>query len=199
MKFVIFHGSFGHAQEHWFPVVTKSLSDFDQAVIVPNFPCEDWDEMTKNGPDVKPQNQSLSSWLNVFDTIYKTFSEGDKLCFVGQSLGPLFILHVVEKYNIQLDSAIFVCPFLDSLDKFWQADIVNSTFYKTDFDFTKLKQLIPTSYVLYSDNDPYVINEKSLDFANKLESSCIELKGAGHINKPENASLIYELCKTRIG
>lgn len=199
MKFVIFHGSFGHSQEHWFPLVKKSLENIGQTVIVPDFPCEDWDEMTKIGIHVTPKNQSLTSWLNVFEGVYKTLSKDDKLCFVGQSLGPLFILHVLERYDIQLDSAIFACPFLDSLDKFWQADSVNSSFYKTDFDFKKLKKLIPTSYVLYSDDDPYVINEKSLDFASKLGSSCIQIKGAGHINKPENASLVYELCKTRIG
>lgn len=199
MKFIIFHGSFGHSQEHWFPIVKESLENIGQTVIVPDFPCEDWDEMTKNGPDIMPKNQSLARWLDVFDSVYKTFTKEDKLCFVGQSLGPLFILHVLEKYNIQLDSAIFACPFLDSLHKFWQADSVNSTFYKTDFDFKNLQKLIPTSYVLYSDNDPYVINEKSLEFAEKLRSSCIQLKGAGHVNKPENASLIYELCKSRIG
>lgn len=40
---------------------------------------------------------------------------------------------------------------------------------------------MPDSTVIYSDNDPYVDNAKSLDFAKKLNSRIIEVHGLGHM------------------
>lgn len=85
--------------------------------------------------------------------------------------------------------------------KFWQFDAVNNSFYKTDFDFQKLRKLIPTSYVLYSSNDPYVDKNHSIVFAGALDSSTIYIKRAGHMNSEANLNefpLVYELCKSRI-
>ncbi|HLD57803.1 MAG TPA: alpha/beta fold hydrolase [archaeon] len=199
MKFVMFHGSFGSPEGNWFPELKEKLLHFGQEVIVPDFPVESWEELTNN-PE-KSLKQSLDSWLAAFDKIYKTFKKDDKLCFVGHSLGCLFILHAVSKYNIKLDSVIFVSPFLEKLNKQWQIDLVNKTFYKKDFDFEKLKALIPVSYVLYSDNDPYVDKKYPLDFAKSINSSPIFVKKAGHMNLEVNLNefpLVYELCKTRL-
>jgi hypothetical protein len=116
-------------------------------------------------------------------------------------LGPLFALHALHKYNIKLDSAIFVSPFLRKLNRPWQIDLVNQSFYKTDFDFKKLRQLIPLSYVLYSDNDPYVDKVHSIGFAKRLKSSMLFVKRAGHMNTEVNLNefpLVLELCKTRM-
>ena len=78
---------------------------------------------------------------------------------------------------------------------------VNKTFYKKDFNWKKIKKLIPVSYVLFSDTDPYVDKEYSIEFANKLESSLIEVKDAKHMNTESGFvefPLILELCKTRL-
>ncbi|MBI5452716.1 alpha/beta hydrolase, partial [Candidatus Gottesmanbacteria bacterium] len=159
---------------------------------------------------------SLNNWLktfeldvmlNLFRHPHKTLKQvqGDtnrheKLCFIGHSLSPIFILHVIDKYDLKLDSAIFVSPFMRKVG-IWQFDLVNETFYKTDFDFRKLKQLIPVSYVLYSDNDPYVKKEQSIAFAKRIGSSLLFVKRAGHMNLEVNLNefpLIFELCKTRL-
>ena len=161
MKFVLFHGAFGSSEDNWFPELKEKLGALGQEVVVPQFPVENWDETTKLGIKSLHNNQTLENWLKTFAGVYKTFIKGEKLCFVGHSLGPLFILHVVDKYNLKLDSAIFVSPFLSKLGKSWQIDLVNQSFYKTDYDFAKLKKLIPVSYVLYSDNDPYVDRKHS--------------------------------------
>src|SRR5581483_9179669 len=155
MLFVIFHGSFGIPDGNWFPQLRENLEALGQQVIIPHFPT--------------PKNQSLTSWLSVFDDLKKEF-KNKKLCFIGHSLGPLFILHAVEKYNFQLDSAIFVSPFLGILHN-KQFDSVNTTFYRDDFNFEKLKKLIPISYTLYSNDDPYVPATYSKEFAEKLGSS----------------------------
>lgn len=201
MKFVLFHGSFLGPQDAWFPHLKTSLERLGENVVSSQFPVENWDTAAKlkNFSTLKQQN--LQSWLRNFQSLYKSLQKKEKMCFVGHSLGPLFTLHVVDKYNIQLDSAIFVSPFLDKLFTLPVVDYVNRTFYKKDFNFEKLRNLIPVSYVLYSDNDPYVKPKYSLDFATKMRSSVIMVKGAKHFNAESkffSFPLIFELCKTRL-
>lgn len=201
MKFVLFHGAFGSPESHWIPELKDKLESLGQEVIVPAFPVDTWDRITKAGRKVPSERQNLANWLAAFENVYRTFRKGEKLCFVGHSLGPLFILHVVEKYNLQLDSAIFVSPFLGTLKKSWQIDLVNKSFYKTDFNYKKLKKLIPVSYVLYSDNDPYVGLGFSNKFGKALGSSMIMVKRAGHMNSEVNLNefpLVLDLCITRV-
>lgn len=203
MKFVIFHGSFGSPDENWFPELKEKLELLGQVVIVPEFPIEDKKEIEKKGKDFKPQKQTLDNWTNVFkNQVLTKIKPNEKLCFVGHSLSPVFILHLVDKFNIQLDSAIFVAPFMEALkDELWQFNLVNSSFYESDFDFEKLKKLIPISYTLYSSNDPYVPENLSKDFAEKLNSSLIYVTRAGHMSSSVNLNefpLVYELCKSRL-
>lgn len=201
MKFILFHGAFGSPGSNWLPELKDKLESLGQEVIAPQFPVDTWDHITESGKKVPSQKQTLAHWFEMFETERGSIHKGEKLCFIGHSLGPLFILHVVQKYAIQLDSAIFVCPFLDTLHKTWQIDHVNSSFYKTDFDFIKLKKLIPTSYVLYSNDDPYVDQKYSEQFGAALGSSMILLKRAGHMNSEVNLNdfpLILDLCITRL-
>jgi predicted alpha/beta hydrolase family esterase len=201
MKFVLFHGAFGSPEGNWLPELKEKLEALGQEVVVPGFPVEDWGEITKKGPKTKIKNQTLVNWLKVFEKVKNQFKPGEELCFVGHSLGPLFILHVVEKYNLKLDSAIFVSPFLRKLNRQWQIDLVNDSFYKSEFNFNKLRELIPVSYVLYSDNDPYVDKSHSISFGKMLKSSMLYVKQAGHMNTEVSLNefpLVLELCKTRM-
>ncbi|MBI2142628.1 serine hydrolase family protein, partial [Candidatus Woesearchaeota archaeon] len=186
MKFVIFHGAFGSPEGNWFPQLKEDLEALGQEAIIPKFPT--------------PEGQSLDSWLAVLDKARRGFRKNDRLCFIGHSLGPLFVLHAVERFNIKLDCAIFVSPFMTPRNN-RQYDEINRTFYRKGFDFAKLKKLIPVSYTVYSNNDPYVPGTDSIDFAGKLGSSLIEVKRAGHMNSEVNLNefpLVLELCKSRI-
>lgn len=62
---------------------------------------------------------------------------------------------------------------------------------KTKSDFNSV------SYVLYSDNDPYVDKKLSLDFAEKLGSKKILIRGGKHLNSEagfDDFPLVFELC-----
>jgi len=204
MKFVIFHGSFGSPEENWFPELKERLESLGQEVIVPQFPVEDWDDFTRSGHDTVPKKQNLENWLKFFkEKVLPQIKKGEKLCFIGHSIGPVFILHAVDRFSIQLDSAIFVSPFLGKLKDNvpWQFNLVNNSFYKTNFDFNKLTKLIPVSYVLYSNNDPYVDKNLTEDFALNMKSSVIQVRSAGHLNSEVNLNefpLVLELCKSRL-
>lgn len=201
MNFILFHGSFLSPQDAWFPYLKTSLERLGENVISPQFPVENWETASKLKNFSSLNQQNLQSWMRTFQSLNKSLHKKGKKCFIGHSLGPIFILHVVEKYNIQLDSAIFISPFLDKLFTLPVVDYVNKTFYKTDFNFEKLKKLIPNSYAIYSDNDPYVDPKYPLDFAEKMGSNKIIVKGAKHFNaeaKFFSFPLVYELCKTRL-
>ncbi len=200
MKFVIFHGSFGSPESNWIPYLKRQLESLHQEVIVPGFPVDNWDELTTAGEQATTKNQNLANWFKTFDQFYPRI-KNEKIVFVGHSLGPLFFLHLLDKQDLKVDSAIFVAPFLAKLHKLWQIDAANSTFYKDTFDFDKLKKLIPVSYVIYSDNDPYVDEKYSLEFAEKLNSKKILVKGAKHMNTETGLfefPLVLDLCKSRL-
>ena len=201
MQFVIFHGSLGSKNGNWFPDLYKKLTSMGQEVYCPQYPVDEYDKIVDNpNGDTK---QNLNSWMNTFEKeVLPNLSASKKICFVGHSLGNLFILHVLAKHKIKLDCAIFVSPCLDKLELVpWQYDLVNTSFYKTDFDFSDLVKRVPTSYVLYSDSDPYIEPKRALHFAKAMESSSILVKRAGHLNSDVNLNefpLVFDLCITRL-
>ena len=200
MTFVVFHGSFGSPKENWFPYLAENLRSIGQEVIIPQMPTENYEEFEKLGTKAVAKNQNLNNWLKTFEKILPKLKD-KRLCFVGHSIGCVFILHAVNKFNLQLDSAIFVAPFLDKLNpELIPFNIVNDSFYYDKFNFTKLKKLIPLSYAVYSDNDPYVDIKQSLKFADKMNCQKIIHRGGGHLGDIfyQGFHLIEELCKTRI-
>jgi len=200
MKFIIIHGAYGSPEENWFPYIKEELENLGQKVIIPQFPVDDWDEAMKVGKKYKFK-QGLKPWLETFEKeVLPQIKGEDKLCFIGHSLGCVFILHVVEKYKLNLDCAIFVSPFLEKLGM-WEFDVPNKSFYKTDFDLEELRKRIPLSYKIHSDNDPYVKASFSDNFAKLLDSNLILIKGGKHISSGANIRqlpIALELCKGRL-
>jgi len=200
MKFVLFHGIFGGAVDNWFPFVRKELEKAGQEVVVLAFPYTTQEELKRNGPGYEIK-QSLESWMACCEETLNDLQDMEKLCFVGHSVGCLFILHLLSRWNLVLDSVFFVAPFLQKLGGRWELDYVNKTFYKSDFDFIQLKRRIPASYVFYSDDDPAVPTKFSIEFAHKLDSQEILVRGGKHFSTDSGFiefPLLLDLCKTRL-
>lgn len=201
MTFVVFHESFGSPQENWFPFLKENLEPIGETVIIPQMPVENYEKFEKLGTKAVARNQNLNNWLKEFEKILPKL-KGHRLCFVGHSIGCVFILHAVNKFNLQLDSAIFVAPFLNKLaSNLIPFNIVNDSFYYDKFDFEKLKKLIPISYAVYSENDPYVDIKQSLKFADKMNSQKIVHKVGKHLGEVYSVNgfpLIEALCESRI-
>lgn len=201
MQFVIIHGSFGKPSEAWFPQLKSDLEVLGHTVFAPAFPVDDWDEMTRVGETYQMKQQNLQNWLATFESeVVDKLNTPEPMVIVGHSIACVFILHAINQWNLHLDSAIFVAPFLEKLNKSWQIESANKSFYKSDFNFEKLRQLIPVSYSLYSKNDPYVETNYISDFANKMHSSQIEVRNAGHMGNSSGIidfKLVLELCKSR--
>jgi len=204
MKFIILHGSFGKPTENWIPYLKEELEKLEQNVITPALPCEDWEQLTAAGLKYQPKKQNLNSWLMVFEkSVLPLITKDEPLCVIGHSLAPVFILHIIERFNLSLDSALFVSPFFEDIKgDAWQFYRVNHSFYKSDFDWSNLKKRIPVSYSIFSDNDPYVAQKYFQHFYKNLESSPIFIHNGGHLNSSsgyQKFPLLLDLCKARIG
>lgn len=167
MTFVLFHGSFNsyeQVKEFWLPEIEKYVLPLGHKIIFPHFPTDSFEAITEAGPQAPAEKQNLETWMQVFGEYYPQIKVEKELVFVGHSLGPLFMLHVLEKHAFKLKRAIFVSPFLTSPGSKWQIDVVNRSFYKSKFDFGKLQKLVPVSEVLYGSDDPYVpcLGQRSL-------------------------------------
>lgn len=184
MQFIILHGAFGSKDGNWFPWLKKELESKKHKVFLDQYPVDKWEDIEKKGEDSTDTNQNLTNWLAFFkQNTLPLLDRNKEIVFIGHSLSPVFILHVVDTFDLQLKGAIFVSPFLNALpdEKMWHFDVVNRTFFKTDFNWDKLKKLIPHSYVLYGTDDPYVPNVLPITFGTNLGSEIIPVKNGSHL------------------
>ncbi|MDD5148166.1 MAG: alpha/beta hydrolase [Candidatus ainarchaeum sp.] len=151
---------------HWFPWLKEKLEELGCRVFVPAFPT--------------PENQSLQNWLAVFQE-YQENLDNDSIV-VGHSLGPAFLLSILEKAKKPIKAAFFIAGFTGSLGNH-SFDEVNRTFVEKNFDWKKIRKNCKSFFVFNSDNDPYVPIEKGKELAEKLGTKLIIVKGAGHFNK----------------
>ena len=123
MNAFIIHGSFGTPQENWFPWLRGELEKEGCSVFVPRFPT--------------PQNQSLESWLKAFEKYRQHLGKDSVL--VGHSLGPAFILNLLETTKKPVKACFFVAGFVGSLGnpKF---DDLNSTFEAKELKWENIKK-----------------------------------------------------------
>lgn len=161
----IIHGAYGNPGENWFPWLKDEIEKLDIKAYVPKFPT--------------PENQSLGSWMKVFGG-YKDLVDEDTV-FVGHSLGPAFILSILEKLDRPVKACYFVSGFLGDLGN-PDFDSINKSFTTKRFDWEKIKRNCGEFYLYHSDDDPYVPLEKAKYLAQKLGVKVKVIKGAGHFN-----------------
>jgi len=168
MKYFIIHGSYGNPNENWFPWLKKELESEGHTVFLPKFPT--------------PEDQSLESWLKIFENYNQQVD--NNTIFIGHSLGPAFILSILEKLDLPkpIKACYFISGFLRELGN-KEFDDINKTFTNKNFDWKKIKKNCKEFYIYHSDNDPYVPLEKSEELAKNLGTSPIIIKGAGHFNE----------------
>jgi predicted alpha/beta hydrolase family esterase len=185
MNFLIMHGSYGSPEENWFRWLERQLKENGHKVILEQFPVDDWDVVNKIGVSDIVQYQpvqTLSAWDEYFASHVLPRLQAEPKVFVGHSIAPIFMLHMLQKYDFKLAGAVFVAPFFNIPDgpKVWQFFPVNHTFYSYDFDFTKIQSQLGKSYVVYGDDDPYVRSTEPPLFAEKLGSEIHVVPGGGH-------------------
>jgi len=162
----IIHGAYGNPEENWFPWLKSELEKLDCRVFIPKFPT--------------PKNQTLENWRNVFEEYKKDLNENSIV--IGHSLGPAFLLDILEKLDNPIKAAFFISGFIGLLNN-PDFDNINKSFVDRSFDWLKIKQNCPKFFVFHSDNDPYVPLEKAKQLAKNLGVDVIIVKNAGHFNE----------------
>jgi uncharacterized protein len=165
MKIIIIHGAYGNPEENWFPWLKKELEKRGHKVFVPEFPT--------------PEGQYLGNWLEILHEYLQHI--GPDTIFVGHSLGPAFIVTVLERLKRPVKAAFFVAGFIDVLDN-KEFDKINKTFVKKQFNWDKIRANSKEFFVYASENDPYVPVRKTKELATKLGTKLIRVKKAGHFN-----------------
>lgn len=188
LKIFIVHGTGGNPEGNWFPWLKKELEKQRCKVFVPKLPT--------------PQNQNLNNWLAEFkkNGFYSLID--DESIIVGHSLGPAFILSLLENLELAkpIRACFFVSGFLGLLNN-KEFDELNKTFTTKEFNWNTIKRNCNKFYVINSDNDPYVPLHKGKELAKKLGTNLIILKNAGHINKESGHTkfdLLLDLIKKEI-
>ncbi|MFA6073290.1 MAG: alpha/beta hydrolase [Candidatus Woesearchaeota archaeon] len=165
---IIIHGSFGNPKENWFPYMKKELELKGHRVFIPKFPTP---------------KQSLTSWMKIFEKYQKYLNENTII--IGHSLGPSFLLSVLEKSNIKIKAAYFVSGFIGDLGNN-EFDKINKTFTTKKFNWSLIKNNCKYFCVINSNDDPYVPLKKGKELSKKINAEFIILKNAGHINTSSN-------------
>lgn len=183
MKIFIIHGSFGHPKGNWFPWLKKQLESTGHEVYVPKFPIEDYEKFSRGVErgEVKESNvQTLNSWFEIFKGFIKKIDKNT--IFIAHSLGPAFVLRVLERIDVEVRACIFVSGFIGMLGN-PIFDAVNKSFFTKPFDWKRIKQNCKMFHVIASDNDPYVPFRLLESFAKKLNTTLMVIKGGEHLNK----------------
>lgn len=160
----IIHGAFGDHNSNWTPWLKDELEKLGYEVVVPLFPT--------------PEDQSLSSWLEVFAKYVDKLNSDSIL--IGHSIGATFILSLLDMIDDPVRRVYLVSGFISDLgiEKF---DSINHTFYNKSFDWEKINK--NNFHVFHGDNDPYVPFEKAAELAEKLCTNLIKIKNGGHLNE----------------
>lgn len=167
MKAVLIHGIYGNPNENWFPWLKEKLEENGVKVLVPKFPT--------------PENQNLDNWMKVFDSDSEFVDE--ETIFIAHSLGPAFVLSILEKMNHKIKGCFFVSGFIGGPIGIPEIDELNKSFTQKDFDFSKIKSNCKFFKTYCSDNDPYIPLKKLKEFSFKLDKELEIIPGAGHLNE----------------
>lgn len=177
----IIHGTEASSESNWFPWLKSELEGRGVDVVAPDFPIG--------------SKQNLGSWLSIFDAYHDRINS--KTIMVGHSIGPAFILSVLEKLNVRIAAAFLVAPFAEALplEGYDSIKRANATFIQKSFDWAKIKRNCGKFYVYASDNDPYVPLRVSERVVRNLDARLRIMKGAGHMNMEAGYLRFDELLK----
>ena len=165
LQAVIIHGTEGTPEENWFPWLKSELEKLGYKVAAPQFPT--------------PENQNPKSWLAVLDQAVTKFD--NNLIMIGHSLGAALILRKLEQLQQPIRASFFASGFVGNIGN-PHFDSLNAPFFRTPFDWNRIRRNCQDFFAYFGDNDPYVPREKAEELAKDLNIRLRIIKGGGHLN-----------------
>ncbi len=169
-KAFLIHGWEGRPDGHWFPWLALELKARGWEVNAPQMP--------------NSENPRVLEWTGFLE---KYVGKPDKnTYFVGHSLGCFAIVRYIELLpkKVQIGGCVFVAGFSGRLII---PDVAE--FYEL-FDSEKAKRHCEKFVTIFSDNDPDIPLEKSLEFAKQLNAKTVMQRGKGHFTTEDGVTAL---------
>jgi len=177
-RIVIVHRWQGGPNDDWRPWLKTELEKRGYQVLVPEMP-------DTNTPVIE-------KWVH---KLAEVVGEPDKdTYFVGHSIGCQAILRYLETINTPVGGAIFVVGWFNLENM--ETDEEKKTaepWITRPIDLTKVRQVLPKSTLVISDDDPYDCFEENKKKFGELGSKIVILHNAGHITAEDGYTELPEV------
>ncbi len=160
------------------PVAEKKAWKKGHKVYAPFFPT--------------PLGQTLDNWMNEFEPYWQYVNE--ETAFVGRSIGPAFILRLLEKSRVNVKAAFLVAGFCSDLGVHEFRPLIR-TFIGKPFKWGKIKANCEKFFVYNADNDRFVPLKNGRELAKRLGTRIILVKGADHFGLRKFPQLLNGIKK----
>lgn len=180
-KVFIVHRWGENSKSDWLPWLAEELREKGLEVFTPDMPNTDEPE--------------INAWVSKLDEIVGTPDE--ETFFVGHSIGCQTILRYLEKQNIKVGGAVFVAGWFD-LENINDEREIARPWLETPIDLEKVKQVLPKSVLIISDNDPYGAFEENKNKFAELGAETVVMKDAGHITAEDGFDKLPEVLEQLI-
>ena len=177
-NYFIIHGSFGSPFSNWFSWLYDFIADDGKEVYVPDFP-------------VGVGYQNYENWSKLLYYYKDLGLINDTTTIIAHSIAPVFVSKFLIENKLKVKKLIFVCGFNNYFGINEEYDTVNGSMYLDNLE--DVKQYANEIICFYSDNDPYVKYEAEKEFADKVATEKILMKGAGHINSEAGYDTFEEI------
>lgn len=178
-NFILIHSTGGNPDECFYPWLRKQLEKRDHKVYSPFFPT--------------PIGQTLSNWMEEFEPYWQYVNE--ETVFVGRSIGPAFILRLLERTKVKAKAAFLIAGFCTGAGIPQQFQPLIKTFTGKPFDWQKIRSSCGEFFVYNSDDDPYVPLEKGEELAKNLGTKVVVVRMAKHFWFEEFPKLLADVKK----
>lgn len=175
-NFIFIHSTGGNPDECFYPWLRKQLEKKGHKVYSPFFPT--------------PLGQTLDNWMREFEPYRQYVNE--ETVFVGRSIGPAFILRLLEKPKVRIKAAFLVCGFCSDLGIHEFGPLIR-TFVDKPFKWGRIKANCKKFFVYNADNDDFVPIEKAEELAKNLGTEALIVKDAGHFTFKKFPGLLKDI------
>lgn len=157
----------GGPNDDWRPWIKAELEKLGFEVIAPSMP--------------DTETPVIEKWVGHLSEVVGQPDEDTY--FIGHSIGCQAIMHYLEKVDTKVGGAIFVAGWfnLDNLE-FPDVKLTAKPWIETPIDLVKLRQVVPKSVLIISDNDTYNCFDENKQKFTTLGSEIVVLNNAGHIS-----------------
>lgn len=164
----VVHGTGGSPDGNWFPWLADELEARGIETRVPAFPT--------------PEDQRRETWLDAFAPHLPDVDRDT--VFVAHSVGPAFVLNLLEREGVEARACFFVAGFTGLLGHA-EFDPLNESITDREFDFDAVRDACDSFRCYHARDDPYVPVEKAVELARGLSADLVVAERGGHLNAPE--------------